>query len=81
MSINGIQTVNVVVSENNIVDNIFSYKDNERGNKKAEAKFSAICKELHPTITDDDLNDALEDGYLETILCSVCLCHSIPERE
>jgi len=71
-----LDTVNVIEYSDDSVLGIFSFTDDEVGNKEAEEVFSRCAKENGAT--DDDLNDyALDDGMYESGNYQVFLTHSL----
>jgi hypothetical protein len=62
-----IDTVNVIVFEKNVITEIASFKDNEKGNKKAEKVFQEIVTQSsNISIPTEDMEDYTENGNFET---------------
>ena len=56
-----LNTVNVIEVVDNNVTEVFSYTDNKKGNKEAEAMFAKLGKENG--MKDGDLEASIENGY------------------
>lgn len=67
---------NVVLNRDNAIDtNHLFVNENERVvNDTAEAKFRDIVKEIDPTVTDEDMEIYLDNGYMESGNLCVCIC-------
>jgi len=76
---NRIQTVNVILLEENAIYKIYSYKDNYEGNKEAEKKFRDLIEEKQKNIDKDEIEDALDDGYFKGSDFEVDIIHSCAE--
>lgn len=67
-------TVNVLEVINHVPQQIFSFKDDKKGNKEAEAIFTKMCKENGAS--DRNMNSYLEDGFFDYDDCGIYLIHS-----
>ena len=74
-----IGTVNVIEIPDKYtmaIHQLASYNDDEDGNADAEKFFRKLVAENSETISDEDLEIALEDGYWEEGSYYVCIVHS-----
>ena len=73
-----LSTVNVVQISNGVVDEIKSWQDDEEGNRQARIYFhDTMIENIYNTI-EEDVEVALENGYVESPsgLYSIYLVHS-----
>jgi hypothetical protein len=65
-----LNTVNVIEIVDGSITEVFSYADNKKGNKEAEAKFTKLAKEMgieNKGIAEQtELEEALENGFWNT---------------
>jgi hypothetical protein len=70
-----LNTVNVIEIIDGSITEVFSYADNKKGNKEAEAKFTKLAKEMgieNKGIAEQtELEEALENGFWNTSTISV----------
>lgn len=74
-----LNTVNVIVLANGSLKNIYSFKDNPKGNKEAEKMFGDCIRQTSATINDDleaPIEDYIEDGYFDRNGHEIYLSHS-----
>jgi hypothetical protein len=69
-----IQTVNVIQYDSEGMQGIFSFSDDEEGNKEAEKLFRELAKENN--LPDDSIECGIEDGILEMNDYKLYLVHS-----
>lgn len=62
-----LNTVNIVISVDNVITNIIAFKDDEKGNELANKTVSNILLCVEPELTDEELESVLDDGYYENI--------------
>lgn len=67
------EIIAVIVNENNIVSNSFAYAEVER----AQKMFKILINDMDNNITEEQIEDLLDDGYYEhpTLNKTVCLTH------
>ena len=77
-----INTVNVIEMLGHQVELIASFHEGEEGNKSAEALFVVRMKKQSPVstggedFTDEEIQDALDEGNFEQGHCHLMLVHS-----
>jgi hypothetical protein len=72
-----LSTVNVTEYYNGTINGVHAYTDDDAGNREAEAQFISIAKGFG--MSEEDTDDALEEGLYENGDYQVFLTHSEPE--
>jgi len=67
--------LSVVVIVDNVVSSIKSYDGNFYN--AAEKDFEALVRAEDDTLTDDEIDNIIDDGVYETENGSICLSHSM----
>ena len=63
------EIIAVIVICDNVVENTFAFTDS----KKAEVMFKSQALELNSKVTEDEIEDALANGYYETSDKTICI--------
>ena len=71
-----IDTVNVIEYTDDTINGITSYDNTPEGNEEARAHFLAILGELGDNLTDEEVQEYLDDGYWEQGDYQTFLVHS-----
>lgn len=72
-----LNTVNVIeFDDKSMPASMKSFQDDKDGNVEAEALFTAILKENDPDISNEVIEESLDDGYWTNGGWSVVLIHS-----
>jgi len=59
------KTVNIIEIVNNNLNAVFAFKDNEKGNKKADELALALLKENANYLSNEDMQFIIDEGYFE----------------
>ena len=71
-----IQTVNIIEYAGDDLIGIHSFSETPEGNQDAEAWFKDVVKENGSSVSDDEMEAFLEDGYYEQGDYQLFLTHS-----
>lgn len=78
-----VNTVNVVVMQSGVIESIKSFTCDDDGIKEAEEFFSRVVRQEigidDEQLSDDELYDAITDGYYETYNVEIHIIHSTGE--
>jgi hypothetical protein len=58
-----LKTINVVELSGGVINSIRAFDTSENGIKQAEALFKKILKENYPEVSEEELEDAVSDGF------------------
>jgi hypothetical protein len=72
-----LNTINVIEIEDGLPISMTSFSDDAKGNAAAEKLYGKIIKELYPNTSDEDVEDAIEEGWFAAGDYCICLVHSI----
>ena len=72
-----LQTVNVVLYKNDSIDRIKSYPQSDEGNQEAEKIFGELVMKNDESVTPEELEIFIEDGYYEQGFIQIFLIHSM----
>lgn len=71
-----LDTINVIEVDGGVVLSMFSYEDNEEGNRLAEIKFYDMVVENFKNIVKEDIKSYIEDGSCWKGNYGILLVHS-----
>ena len=75
-----INTINVIVLQGGVIESVKSFTNDDDGVKESEEYFSRVVRQEldidDEQLTEDDLYDAITDGYYETYNVEIHIVHS-----
>ena len=75
-----INTINVIVLQGGVIESVKSFTNDDDGVKESEEYFTRIVRQEldidDEQLTEDDLYDAITDGYYETYNVEIHIVHS-----